>query len=131
MPTRESLASDAAGLGIEAGDTIFVHSSLKSIGPVNGGASSVVGALEDVLGHEGLLLMPSFNLLPKGGEARAQNWDRNTTPSSAGWITEFFRTMPGTVRHDHALTRLDGNEIFVVWDQLHRQKLGNIVVVIA
>jgi hypothetical protein len=34
--------------------------------------------------------------------------------------------MPGTVRHDHAFTRLDGNEIFVVWDQLHRQKLGKI-----
>ena len=212
MHTRESLAADAVRLGIESGDTIFVHSSFKSIGPVNGGATSVVGAMEDAVGQEGLLLMPSFNLLPKGGEARAQNWNRATTPSSAGWLTEFFRAMPGTVRsdhyshsvaargtdakafvsdhlslegmespwdrppwgrtfgtqspmlkasrlphgkvlmlgtnydtltyrhvietmfwawqktirHDEAFARLDGNDIFVFWDQLHRQKLGKI-----
>jgi len=212
MQTRDSLAADAVGLGIEPGDTIFVHSSLKSIGPVSGGAASVVGALEDALGEEGLLLMPSFNLLPKGAEARAQNWNLATTPSSTGWLTEFFRTMPGTVRSDHyshsvaargmdakafvshhlslegmespwgrapwgrtfgtrspmrkasrrppgkvlmlgtnydtltyrhlieatfrawrksirhdaAFNRLDGEEIFVFWDELHRQKQGKI-----
>ncbi len=101
MHTRESLKADAVRLGIESGDTIFVHSSFKSIGTVDGGAAAVVGALEDTLGESGLLLMPSFNLIPKGGEARAQAWNRDTTSSSVGWLTEFFWTMPGAVRSDH------------------------------
>jgi aminoglycoside N3'-acetyltransferase len=33
-----------------------------NLGPVNGGAATVVGAFEDAIGHEGLLLMPSFNI---------------------------------------------------------------------
>ncbi len=101
MHTRESLFADLLRLGVEPGDTLLVHSSFKSLGPVEEGAAAVVGALEDALSPEGLLLMPSFNLLPKGGEARARNWSRESTPSSVGWLTEFFRTLPGTVRSDH------------------------------
>ena len=101
MHTRASLAADLARLGVVPGDTLFVHSSFKSVGPVEGAAGAVVAALEEALGPEGLLLMPSFNLLPKGMEARARAWNRDTTPSSVGWLTEFFRTMPGTVRSDH------------------------------
>jgi len=101
MHTRKTLTADTVRLGIEAGDTIFVHSSFKSIGSVDGGGAAVVGALEDSIGQDGLLLMPSFNLIPKGGEARAQTWNRDSTPSSVGWLTEFFRTMPGTVRSEH------------------------------
>lgn len=99
MHTRESLSADALRLGIEAGDTLFVHSSFKSLGPVEGGAAVVVGALEDALGPAGLLLMPSFNLVAQ--EQRAATWNIATTPSTVGYLTEFFRTMPGTVRSDH------------------------------
>ena len=99
MHTRESLAADACRLGIEAGDTLFVHSSFKNLGPVEGGAGAVIGALEDVLGTAGLLLMPSFNLVAH--EQRAATWNIATTPSTVGYLTEFFRTMPGTVRSDH------------------------------
>jgi aminoglycoside 3-N-acetyltransferase len=99
MHTRESLAADARRLGIEAGDTLLVHSSYKSLGPVAGGAAAVISALEDALGTDGLLLMPSFNLVP--GEQRAATWNIATTPSTVGYLTEFFRTLPGTVRSDH------------------------------
>lgn len=99
MHTRESLTADARRLGIESGDTLLVHSSYKSLGPVEGGAAAVIGALEDALGPEGLLLMPSFNHVP-GGQ-RAATWNHATTPSTVGYLTEFFRTMPGTVRSDH------------------------------
>jgi aminoglycoside N3'-acetyltransferase len=33
MHTSDSLKKDAMLLGIESGDTIFIHSSFKSIGP--------------------------------------------------------------------------------------------------
>lgn len=99
--TREKLAGDLRSLGIAAGDILFVHSSFKSLGPVEGGAGAVIGAMEDVLGPEGLLLMPSFNLKVKEGETREATWNIQTRPSSVGWLTEFFRQMPGTCRSDH------------------------------
>ena len=99
--TRKSLAGDLEALGIEPGDLLFVHSSFRSLGPVDGGAGAVVGALEDVVGPAGLILMPSFNLVPRLPSQRAARWDFHTTPSTVGWLTEFFRQMPGTHRSDH------------------------------
>jgi aminoglycoside N3'-acetyltransferase len=98
--TQKGLAQGMQALGIEAGDVLFVHSSFKSLGTVEQGAATVVSAFESVLGEEGLLLMPSFNL--KGDrDVRSESWDLEKTPSSVGWLTEFFRRMPGTVRSDH------------------------------
>jgi aminoglycoside N3'-acetyltransferase len=101
MHTRYTLAVHLRRLGVAPGDTLFIHSSYRSIGAVEGEVGAVVGALEDAVGSEGLLLMPSFNLKVKGGEARAAIWNPVTSPSTVGWLTEYFRTMSGTVRSDH------------------------------
>jgi len=95
--TKETLLHDLRKLGIELGDLLFIHSSFKSLGVVEGGAETVVAALEDAVGPAGLILMPSFNLVEK----RAETWDIETTSSTVGWLTEFFRRMPGTYRSDH------------------------------
>lgn len=97
--TRASLARDLEALGVRRGGILFLHASFRSLGPVAGGAGAVVGALEDVVGPEGLILMPSFNLVER--ERRAATWDVATTPSTVGWLTEFFRRMPATCRSDH------------------------------
>jgi len=99
MHSREKLSADLRDLGVEAGDILFMHSSFKSLGPVEDGAAGVIGALEDAVGSEGLILLPSFNLIER--EQRAEVWVHASTPSSVGWLTEFFRTMPGTYRSDH------------------------------
>jgi len=93
-----SLSADLAKLGVSHGDVVFVHSSFKSIGQVTGGAAAVVAALESALGPAGTLMMPSFNLVKENREA---NWNIATTPSTVGWLTEFFRQMPETVRSEH------------------------------
>lgn len=85
--------------GIATGDTLFVHSSFKALGPVAGGVETVIRSLETGLGPEGLLLMPSFNLVERA--RRAETWDVQTTPSTVGWITEYFRRLPDTHRSDH------------------------------
>ena len=74
--------------------------SFKSLGPVDGGAPEVIAAIENVIGPDGLLLMPSFNLR-KDEDERAASWDIEQCPSTAGWITEVFWQMPGTVRSNH------------------------------
>ena len=98
--TVGTLSRDLRNLGIDSGDTLFVHSSFRSLGQVEGGASAVVRALEEATNPDGLILMPSFNLLDNT-RLRAQTWDPDKTPSTVGWLTEYFRTMPGTYRSDH------------------------------
>lgn len=101
------LTHDLHLLGVTGGDILFVHSSFTSLGPVKGGAASVIEALEEAVGSDGLLLMPGFNLVgtkergKKKADARAGTWDIATTPSTTGYLTEFFRKLPGTVRSDH------------------------------
>ena len=98
--TREKLTQDFTNLGIAQGDTLFIHSSFKSLGSVEDGASTVIAALETAVGAEGLILMPTFSLLPSR-EERVAAWDINKTPSTVGWLTEFFRQMFDTHRSDH------------------------------
>ncbi len=95
------LARDLRNLGVVPGDILFVHSSYKSVGPVAGGAAGIIAALEEAVGPAGLLLFPAFNLKPKGSQDRAAAWNPATTPSSTGWLSEFFRQMPGNPRSDH------------------------------
>ena len=99
MWTRQHLADNLRRLGVMPGDTLFIHSSFKSLGPVDGGAETVVHALEDAVDTEGLILMPSFNLVE--WEERAKTWNLDSSPSTVGWLTEYFRLMPDTVRSDH------------------------------
>ena len=97
--TRRTLRHDFERLGVETADTLFVHSSFKSLGNVDGGPETVVVALEDAVGPDGLLMMPVFNLIER--PLRHKVWDISTTPSTVGWLTEYFRRMPGTFRSDH------------------------------
>src|SRR5262245_18922652 len=53
----DDLAGDLRRLGVEPGDVVMVHASLRAIGPVAGGADAVLDALEAVVGPEGTLLM--------------------------------------------------------------------------
>ena len=98
--TATQLCDDLKNLGIQVGDILFVHSSFKSLGVVQGGAGTVIAALENALGTDGLLLMPSFNLIGDR-EQRTDSWDIKKTESSVGWLTEYFKLMPGTHRSDH------------------------------
>ena len=77
---QETLARDLRDLRVEAGNIIFIHSSFRSLGSVIGGASAIIEAFKEVVGPEGLILMPSFHFVEK----RAETWDIETTPSIVG-----------------------------------------------
>ena len=99
--TTQTLFQDFRQLGIETGDVLFMHSSFKSLGPVDGGAGAVIDALEEAVGAEGTILLPSFHLIDGGQGARAAVWNHAATKSTVGWLTEFFRNIKGTPRSDH------------------------------
>ena len=56
------IISDLKEIGIEQGDLLFMHSSLKSLGYVEGGPNTVISALLKSLGPEGTLLVPTYPL---------------------------------------------------------------------
>lgn len=97
MLTLNDLVDGFRSLGVEAGDTLLVHSSYKSFGPVDGGPQTVVSALEAVLGPEGTLIMPTFNFDFNKGQA----WDVRSTPSKMGVLTELVRVDPRAKRVFH------------------------------
>lgn len=99
--TFHDLVRSLKKLGVQENDLIFVHSSFKRLGTVEGGASTVIKALSKAVGPNGLVLMPSFNLVKGSNEVRSKGWNIHTTLSTVGWLTEFFRLMPNAFRSDH------------------------------
>jgi aminoglycoside 3-N-acetyltransferase len=98
MHTVSSLISDIRSLGILASDTLMVHSSMKAIGEVEGGAESVLDALQSAL-SEGLLILPTHTW--KDWNNRGGLFDPELEPSCVGVLTELFRKRPGVYRSLH------------------------------
>jgi len=96
----QKLVDSFKELGLNDGDVVLVHSSFKSLGPVEGGPKTVIDALLTVLGKEGTLVVPTFNFswcedYNKTGKGY---FDVDNTPSKMGILTEFVRKMPGSKR---------------------------------
>lgn len=94
---RSGIAGDLVALGIEPGDEVVVHSSLSSLGWVEGGADAVVDALVEAVGDAGTVVVPTFT--PNAG--REAGFDVAETPSETGAVTEALRSRPGAERSRH------------------------------
>ncbi|MGD2027417.1 MAG: AAC(3) family N-acetyltransferase [Anaerolineales bacterium] len=116
--TIDSIKTDLISLGVQPGMILLVHSSLSKMGWVNGGAVSVILALEQVLGPEGTLVMPTHNSglsdpakwmhppVPKAWwetvRATMPPYDPSLTPTrKMGAIPECFRKQTGVLRSNH------------------------------
>lgn len=97
-PARR-ISADLTHLGVKPGGVLLVHSSFKSLGPVDGGAETVIQGLLDALGPEGTLLMPALSYMTVGPSSPV--FDVKHTPSCVGWLPEYFRTRIGTLRSVH------------------------------
>ena len=95
---NEKMAQDLRNLGIRHDDVILMHSSLSSLGYVEGSADTVIDTLLAVL-SEGTLLIPalSFDTVNAGNPV----FDARETPSCVGRISETFRKRPGVLRSMH------------------------------
>jgi len=98
MLTRPAITHALIEAGLKPGDSLIVHSSLRRLGPVDGGADAVIDALLDAVGPDGTLAMPSFNYV---GHIPQPYYDVRETPGRTGVLTEVFRRRPGTVRSIH------------------------------
>lgn len=98
--TRDDIERGLHQVGLKTGDVAFVHSSLSSMGWVDGGPLTVIEAFLNVLDPEqGTLVVPTLCQADK--ERRFETWDIEHSPSDVGAITEAGRTWPGAIRSDH------------------------------
>ena len=97
--THSSLKKNLLQSGILPSDTLLVHSSMKSIGEVEGGPDTVLDVLMDHSGREGLLVFPTLSYDIYGKEEKIFSPEK--TPSVVGLLTEMFRKRPGVVRSLH------------------------------
>lgn len=98
---QEDIERALRQVGVGAGDVVFFHSSLSSMGYVVGGAETVIRAFLSVIDPtRGTLVLPT--LCQKARERRFEVWDIHRSPSDVGRITEVGRLWPGAVRSDHA-----------------------------
>ncbi len=116
--TRESLCNDLRELGVAKGMTLIVHTSLSSLGWINGGAVTVIQALMDAVTEEGTIVMPSQSVeisdpaewenppVPEAWWEEIRQtmpvYDPDYTPANfMGKVAEVFRTFPGVKRSSH------------------------------
>ena len=99
MLTHDSLITEFQSLGVQAGDTLLVHTSYKAFGGVDGGPQTVVDAFLTALTPAGTLIMPNFNF----DFCKGIPWDIRETPSRMGVITELVRKDPRAKRVFHPI----------------------------
>lgn len=98
MYTKPDLIHTIAAIGIQPDDTLLIHSSMKSIGPVEGGADTVLDAFIEYL-RDGLLIFPTHTWSKINGENPI--FDPATEPSCVGLLTNLFMKRPGVHRSWH------------------------------
>ncbi|MFK8850898.1 aminoglycoside 3-N-acetyltransferase [Streptomyces sp. Ac-502] len=114
--TRTRLARDLTELGLGDGDTVMFHTQMSAIGYVSGGPETVIGALRDVVGERGTLMVTcGWNDAPPYGftdwpqawqdALRAEHPAYDPALSEAdhnnGRLPEALRRWPGAVRSRH------------------------------
>jgi aminoglycoside 3-N-acetyltransferase len=115
--SRNSLADDFRRLGVNGGDVVMLHASVRAVGRVAGGPDQIHLALGDALGPDGTLLMyPScpehYDEIGRGNLTADEErelleklpaFDPLTARAQRenGALVEFFRTSPGVVVNHH------------------------------
>lgn len=113
---KERLLTDLAALGVNAGDVLMVHASLRKLGLARtqigaGGADLILDALDEAVGPAGTLLMvlgtdcatdwvnehpPEARGALLAGAAPFDHYNAPVLPE-VGWLAEAFLRRPGTM----------------------------------
>lgn len=112
MVMHKALLDFLHNIGLNKGDNLIVHSSLGSLGSVEGGAPTVIRALLNALGEKGTLVMPSFTPeISKNNDCGDLTicFDKENSPTSMGLIPETLRKWRGTQRSNHPQASLIAN----------------------
>lgn len=93
------IKQDLRMMGLKKGDSVLIHSSYKSMGPVEGGIETFIDAVLSVIGDTGTLITPTITCI-EVSEAHPI-YDHLNSASCIGAITEFVRHMEDARRSIH------------------------------
>ncbi len=104
---QKDIVENLKRLGLEHGAAVEVHSSLSSIGFVEGSASTVINALMEVVGENGAIVMSAYLVTPlipltqeekiKGITAKVRKLDEHANcKTGMGVIVDTFCKLPNT-----------------------------------
>jgi len=102
--TKSKLADSLLKLGLQKGDCVLLHSSLKSIGYIEGGAKAVLQAFLDVVTPEGTLIVPTYSMrgtMLETCKAADYIFDPRTSLTQLGSIPANFLKMKDLNRSIH------------------------------
>lgn len=114
--TRSRISRDLAALGLSDGDVVMFHTRMSAIGYVAGGPQTIIGALQDVVGTPGTLMVtcgwndaPPYDFVtwPQDwqdslrAEHPAYDPDLSEADHNNGRLPEALRRWPGAVRSRH------------------------------
>ena len=95
--TADDLVGVMQQMGLKAGSLVCIHASMKEFYNYQGSATELIDKILSVIGPEGTLMMPAF---PPVQEAYRPDYvfDKETSPTAAGFLAETFRKYPGVKR---------------------------------
>ncbi|MEU2689867.1 aminoglycoside 3-N-acetyltransferase [Streptomyces hygroscopicus] len=113
---RSRISRDLTALGLADGDIVMFHTRMSAIGYVAGGPQTIIGALREVVGTQGTLMVtcgwndaPPYDFVtwPQGwqstlrAEHPAYDPDLSEADHNNGRLPEALRRWPGAVRSRH------------------------------
>ncbi|WP_099468065.1 AAC(3) family N-acetyltransferase [Konateibacter massiliensis] len=98
MYTKQDLLFNIKQMGILPTDTLLIHSSMKAIGEVEGGADTVLDAFSEYL-SEGLLILPTHTWASMSESHNV--YDPKTEPACVGLLPNLFMKREGVLRSLH------------------------------
>lgn len=114
------LTTGLRNLGLADGDVVLVHSSMKGLGHIDGGAEAVIDALLQAVGPDGTVLFPTLTGSMSDTPEHPPKIDLATTPCWTGLIPETARQREDAVRSihpTHSVVALGANS--EVWTSGH------------
>lgn len=98
MYTKQDLIQHLKDMGIKPSDTLLVHSSMKAIGEVEGGADTVLDAFMEYM-SDGLLILPTHTWASMS--EYHNEYDPRMEPACVGILPNLFRKRKGVLRSLH------------------------------
>lgn len=103
--TKNDLKKQLYNMGLTGKETILIHSSMKAIGNVKGGADTVLDVLMEYF-KEGLLLLPTHTWKTVNEENPI--FDKEKEQSCVGILTNLFMKRDGVIRSSHPTHSMAG-----------------------
>jgi aminoglycoside N3'-acetyltransferase len=99
--SKEQLIDQLVAMGIEQGDTVLIRAALRQVGAVDGGAATIMKALQETVGKNGTLVTLGFTSLTPRWKLKESVVFTEKSKSNTGALAKCFLLDKGCQRSKH------------------------------